>query len=162
MASRSERRRQRLAAAGTENRGGTRTGKAGGQYSNRSDLQQAPRAAPGQTYGVATQQKAAQQVNPLPATGGTVAPVSPNPAMDQAAALGARADALPGLMDPTARPNEPVTAGVPFGPGPGPEALGMPTFGPDDQAEAALRAIYRQFPNSDIARVLAHIDARNM
>jgi hypothetical protein len=29
----------------------------------------------------------------------------------------------PGLSGPTQRPNEPVTAGLPSGPGPGPEAL---------------------------------------
>jgi hypothetical protein len=31
------------------------------------------------------------------------------------------------LNQPTARPNEPVTAGLPIGPGPGPEALQMPS-----------------------------------
>jgi hypothetical protein len=33
---------------------------------------------------------------------------------------------------------------------------------PDDEVEGVLRAIYRQYPNSDIARLLASIDAKRM
>lgn len=31
----------------------------------------------------------------------------------------------PGILDPTARPDEPITAGVPVGPGMGPQAAGI-------------------------------------
>lgn len=37
-----------------------------------------------------------------------------------------------GLFDPTGRPDEPVTAGVPIGPGPGPSP--SPAAGPDQDA----------------------------
>lgn len=33
--------------------------------------------------------------------------------------------ALPGLMDPTASPDEPITAGAPVGPGIGPQGAGI-------------------------------------
>jgi hypothetical protein len=61
----------------------------------------------------------------------------------------------PGLLDPTQRPNEPVTAGLSSGPGTGPEALNMPS-----QAGAtadALRAIYQTVPsaqNNDFLRLV--------
>jgi hypothetical protein len=38
-------------------------------------------------------------------------------------------DDSPMLMDPTMRPDEPITAGLPTGPGPGPEALSLDTRG---------------------------------
>lgn len=39
------------------------------------------------------------------------------------------------LMRPTSRPGEPVTAGLPVGPGPGPEAVSGPSV--DDQVRLA-------------------------
>jgi hypothetical protein len=41
----------------------------------------------------------------------------------------------PQLGAPSARPMEPVTAGLPSGPGPGPEALGTQPIAPDKVAE---------------------------
>lgn len=38
---------------------------------------------------------------------------------------------LPGLMDPTARPEEPVTAGAPLGAGIGPQAAGISSGAPN-------------------------------
>lgn len=38
---------------------------------------------------------------------------------------------LPGLMDPTSRPDEPVTAGAPVGPGIGPQAAGIASGAPN-------------------------------
>jgi hypothetical protein len=61
------------------------------------------------------------------------------------------------LTAPTGQPNQPLTAGLPTGPGPGPEALGFPgdaTAG-DDEVEGFLRAVASQYPNSDIERLLA-------
>lgn len=51
-----------------------------------------------------------QSSAPMAEAGGTSAPPPPRP---------------PGLGDPTARPDEPVTAGSPLGPGIGPDAAGI-------------------------------------
>lgn len=97
--------------------GGRRQGQAGTAYANRSDLNgPVPiRTAPGQPYGSAKQQEAAQQITPMgpPTTAsGPAAPV---------------AAAVPGgltpLNAPSQRPNEPITSGLPMGAGPGPEVL---------------------------------------
>lgn len=86
--------------------GGYREGAQGQAYANRTDLNQAPTAAPGQQYGKAKEQIEAQKVVPLPAQ-----PAVPAPG------------AMP-FDRGSERPNEPVTAGLPVGSGPGPEALG--------------------------------------
>ena len=80
-------------------RGGKRQGTPGKGYSNRTDM--------GMRYDMASSQTAA--------TGGMRAPAPP--------AIETYPEDTPMLLDPTARPGEPVTAGVPTGPGPGPEAL---------------------------------------
>lgn len=108
--------------------GGKRVGRQGEAYGQRSDLNAQPvRTVPGQTYGKQAAQAAAQQVVPLP----EAPPLTP---------LGA----------PSARPNEPVTAGAPLGAGPGVEALPSPqrdfsvspTAGltPRDRLQVLLRA----------------------
>jgi hypothetical protein len=51
------------------------------------------------------------------------------------------------LDAPTARPNEPVTAGAPVGPGPGPEAVAALGLGGEDLDE--LRALFQRFPQYD-------------
>lgn len=91
----------------------------------RPDLQQQPirtPASPGYGQGVALEQ--AQQAAPLPQE-----PGPPSPADVQAAA-----SAMPfppgGIGDPSARPNEPLTAGLGVGAGPGPEVLARPQGAP--------------------------------
>lgn len=85
-------------------RGGPRSGRPGGSYSNRSDLQNGPRLAPaaakGQPYGEAGAQLASQAQIPL------APPTPPIP-----------------LSAPSTRPNEPVQAGLSLGPGPGPDSI---------------------------------------
>ena len=46
-------------------------------------------------------------------------------------------DEVPNLNDPTSRPTEPVTTGLPYGPGAGPEAMG-PGGVSDDPVRTAL------------------------
>jgi hypothetical protein len=101
-----------------------------GPGTNRTDLASptpAPiQTAPGQTYGEAGAQQAAQQAVPT-ANGPTAVPGgAPQVGMDQIMAQ-ATANNGPGnsmlLNRPTERPNEPVTAGLPVGPGAGPESL---------------------------------------
>lgn len=105
-------------------RGGRRAGKPGGQYGNRSDLQNGPRtlpatAAPGQTYGAAKQQVDAQRAVPM-ASGPSL------PQADPAAAgpLTTPVNVVP-LDAPSNAPDEHVLAGAPMGPGPGPESLAV-------------------------------------
>ena len=119
------------------------------QYPNRSDLRNpakkiAAKAAPGQTYGEAGKQMAAQKAVPMAAPPTDVAPQQPRVA--------------PGSMGPlnrpTERPQEPLTAGAPFGPGPTP--TGMSYMGPRNQDPVLdeLRALYAQYPNDDLANLL--------
>lgn len=54
---------------------------------------------------------------------------------------------------PSERPDEEVTAGLPIGPGPGPEALG--TMNPTHDE---LRALYQMFPNEDLRELIEDID----
>src|SRR5437763_3351682 len=102
-------------------RGGPRSGKPGAQYSNRSDLQSAPRLAPtaqtNQPYGQAGQQLASQSQMPM-----APAPIPPIP-----------------LPAPPARPNEPDQSGLPSGPGPGPQSAPPSIPAP---VEPQLRGLY--------------------
>lgn len=117
-------------------RGGARSGRPGQQYSNRSDLQNAPRLAPtanvGQPYGTATEQLSRQQEIPLGR------PPTPIP-----------------LSSPSARPNEPIQSGLPIGPGPGPEAAALSS---PDPVEMTIRALYEAFPNRDLAALIEDMD----
>lgn len=101
--------------------GGARTGSPGAAYPNRADLRtQAVQVAPSTQYGRGARDRAAQESLPLPAV--------PAPGQNS-----------PGL--PTQRPDEPVTAGLPFGPGPGP-AITAPAVG--DPTAATIRELYRR------------------
>lgn len=117
-------------------RGGPRSGRPGAQYSNRSDLQSAPRLAPtanqGQQYGTAKAQLDSQREIPMGA------PPAPIP-----------------LSAPTTRPNEPVQSGLPIGPGPGPEAAALSS---PDPVEMTIRALYEAFPNRDLAELIEDMD----
>jgi hypothetical protein len=64
-------------------------------------------------------------------------------------------DEIPNLSDPTARPGEPVTTGLPFGPGAGPEVMGPAA--PDPTREA-LQSMLLVAPNPDIMRLLDLMD----
>jgi hypothetical protein len=123
-------------------RGGARSGTPGTAYGNRTDLnaKMPVQTATNQAYGVAAQQRAAQQAIPVAAqpVQGAVPDMGPQvataaaPAAAQAPMFAQQppmAGVLPGdlkFMEPTDDPSEPVTAGSPFGPGPGPEALNGP------------------------------------
>lgn len=114
-------------------------------YGQRTDLN-GPKAkvkrmtAPGQTYGKATQQMASQQAVPM---GGAPTEIQGRQAAKQ--------PPLPPLNAPTARPNEPITAGAPFGAGPGPVAAGIPAYDPRAAALEQLRMIAQMEQNDDLA-----------
>lgn len=110
--------------------------------------------AAGQAYGERQAQEQAQRAVPLPAAPPVqVSPPSPAPA------------ALPGSFGdfarPTERPNEPLTAGLPVGPGPGPEAMRPPLgISNDDAVLAQLRGLYAAYPNSDLAALISAAERR--
>lgn len=111
-------------------------------YAQRTDLL-APKAAPGQTYGEAGKQIAAQQAVPMG---------NPTPSVQQTPRP------VPGqsgpLTRPTERPQEPITAGAPFGPGRTPVAPGYAGPRNADPVLAELRALYAAYPNDALADMI--------
>lgn len=122
-------------------RGGRRQGTPGTPYSNRSDLRTA--AMPmtrftGQEYGQATAQEQAQRI----------VPVAPPPTPAPAAPSSQGIPQLPPFDRPTEFPDEPLFAGMPYGPGAGPEAL------------AAMPGISNQTPTAaDLERMRSVLPA---
>lgn len=112
-------------------RGGPRQGQPGHGYSNRTDL----------------------LVNRAQATVNTPIP-TPQPSPQQAAQatdaamVGMHPDQTPNLLDPSQRPNEPVTDGLPVGPGRGPEAL-TPKFGSMSEVVALKKWLPLLQPHAD-------------
>ena len=105
-----------------------RTGPGG----NRTDLiapaAQPIRVAQDQPYGEAGQQRDSERVVPLPASP-TAAPTDITPTLRMLTpSRGVPAPGSLPFLGPTDRPNEPVTAGLPFGAGAGPEAMGIPSL----------------------------------
>ena len=113
-------------------------------YGQRTDLNMAPSAVPGQTYGEAGAQMAAQRAVPMGAPAAPSAPKAPTVAPGQY-----------GPLDrPTERPNEPLTAGAPFGPGR--MSQGNAYIGPrnSDPILDELRALYTSYPSDELADML--------
>jgi hypothetical protein len=91
-------------------------------------------SVPGQRYGEGVAQQAMQQA--MPAPNRAAAPVAPGAAAMPPEAMPPQAAAPvdvqqflathnPNLLAGSQMPDQPVTAGLPTGPGPGPEVLGM-------------------------------------
>jgi len=87
-------------------------------------------SVPGQRYGEGQDQAAMQRAMPAPDTVGTVGPggdstvpappvVAPPPTVDPEQIGGFLAQNKPNLLGHSQLPEQPVTAGLPFGPGPG-------------------------------------------
>lgn len=96
----------------------------------------APAVASGMPYGQRQATEQALALIPIPPpqsgpAGGAAAPADP------IADAQAMAPPTGGLFAPTAQPGVPVTAGLPSGPGAGPEALGVPP-NPDAQQLQSL------------------------
>lgn len=112
-------------------RGGKRQGTPGAGYSNRTDLM-------------------TNYDNSQSAAAGDAATRS---VTVQAPQVGA--DQVPNLGDPTNRPWEPVTAGLPVGQGPGTEAMGPMPPGGMDPVRKAVQALLMSSPdNPDLIRLL--------
>ena len=107
-------------------KGGKREGSSQTAYSNRTDLNnrgpQPITTVPGQTYGQAAMQEDAQRAVPMAGTPQPPAAAPTAAASEPAPPPGPGPGEIPWLH-PSERPDEPVTAGLQSGPGPGPEAL---------------------------------------
>lgn len=132
-----------------ENRGGSRQGKQGKPHPNRSDLNQAKVVAKGQPYGQAGQQEQALSAVPLR---NSATPLSNNrePRDDLRGKI-------PTLAQPSMRPDEPVTAGLPLGGGAGPEALALGTAA--NKELAIYRALFLRYPSEDLRRMIEFMEA---
>lgn len=117
---------------------------------NRFDLQNpaakiAKSAAKGQTYGKATEQLASQ----------SAVPMGPSPAEVSAGKVAKGFRKLTPIGAPTQRPDEPITAGANFGPGPNMFQAGIPMMTQEMMALEELRAIARAFPTDDLDDLLS-------
>ena len=121
-------------------RGGRRAGAKGGNYPNRSDLRTPPEPT-GLPYGDRAKLNAARAAVPMGPPPAAAAPSGGGAGLPpQAAPAGPSPGDLP-FLHPTQRPNEPVTAGIPQGPGPGPEVLTMNQGNPNDPLMMAVAAL---------------------
>jgi hypothetical protein len=113
-------------------------------YGQRTDLNMAPTAVPGQTYGEAGAQMAAQRAVPMGAPAAPATPSAPTVAPGQY-----------GPLDrPTERPNEPLTAGAPFGPGRMSTQSAYIGRRNGDPILDELRALYASYPSDELADML--------
>ncbi len=111
----------------------------GNGYGNRTDQMakgktQAIAVASGQTYGNRQASEQSQRDMPLPG----------DPIANLMADTGTFDGTPTSLLAPTQRPDEPVTAGLTTGPGPGPEVL----FGPSTKASDTFAYLAEQTGDS--------------
>lgn len=83
------------------------------------------------------------------------APMPQTAAVPQAQAPARPISNIPsvGIFEPTQRPDEPITAGLPVGEGPGPEVLQTPVTAPDQLAVLA-RAMFAANPTPQLRRLV--------
>lgn len=102
-------------------RGGKRVGGKGKSYGQRTDLNAVAPASSQRPFG-----EQAQQMRSMAAVPVAPSPTAAAPGIEgMLAGFGGLPQTQP-LDRPTERPGEPLTAGVPFGPGPGPEMIPRP------------------------------------
>lgn len=113
-----------------------------------TQVAQAPKGA---EYGEAEADLQRQQQQPV--AGGATPTASPGTAAAAGQAMpGMGPGEIPTLSDPSAFPDEPLTAGLPSGAGPGTEVLQSAAFGPPELS--VMRGIYQKYPNDDIRRLI--------
>lgn len=113
-----------------------------------TQVAQAPKGA---EYGEAEAALERQQLQPV--AGAATPSSSPSPSQPSPAPMpGMGPGEIPTLADPSAFPDEPLTAGLSSGAGPGPEALRSASFGP--QELSTMRAIFLKYPNDDLRRLI--------
>lgn len=129
-----------------------------GAHSKRTDggvSHQALSAVPDQGYGDAKAQMDAQRIAPMAGAAPmpTAAPLPAGPSGPAANGQGGGAS-RPGFGDPSARPDEPITAGVDIGPGPGADAI---PFQPAAQPDGYLTNLLGSLSASDMTGTLAQL-----
>lgn len=145
--------RARKGIDGRVNSGGSRTGTPGKAYANRTDLTSgAIQTAKGQEYGKAKAQQDSMKAVPVAGGATTVAPAGPV-AMPPGFVY---PEDTPTFGQPSSRPDEPITAGLPFGPGVGPTRPAPNPNGED--IVDRLRALYLQFPTDELRDLLDQAD----
>jgi len=124
--------------------GGTRTAKAGATYANRADLNGSADATYGDGVNAETVKAATPNTTsaPAPTMGGGQPMVPPG--------------AIGPLDAPSDRPAEPLTAGLPIGPGASPQGGGFAV----DDALYDLRALAQRYPYRELLRLIALAEAR--
>lgn len=120
-----------------------------GPFSQRTDAPGQPiRDLPNPEYGEATAYREQQKAAPLAQAPGTprmdMPPVSPGPATPSSASA-----PLSPLFAPSQRPDEPITAGVPFGAGP--SSIGTERAPEAYQASTQLREYANADPSGSLA-----------
>lgn len=132
-----------------------------GKYARRTDGRpgQVLSAAPDQDYGAIKQQLDQQRVAPLGAAAPMPAPAAAAPQGNAGALSGQTPSPYTGgaFNAPSARPNEPVTAGVPMGAGPGPEALSFPTFNQAARPDGSMTNLLRQLSVRDTSGTISKL-----
>jgi len=104
--------------------------------------------ASNQQYGMRLAQQKAQQAVPMGQSPTTV----PSPTQRPRTAPGT----LTPLTAPTARPNEPITAGANFGAGPNAMGAGiMPVIEPADDVLNKLMYLNTMYPNPDLQNLIS-------
>lgn len=104
-----------------------------GRFSQRTDLSAQPaQQLPDAAYGEQAEFQAIQSAAPMAAKG--------------------KPQKMPGLMAPTARPDEPVTSGAPFGPGS--NQAPPPSLPPQGTLTATLRKMVASDTTGDTERLL--------
>ena len=108
--------------------------------------------ASNQQYGMRLAQQKSQQAVPM-GESPVSAPQQTKPTV--------RPGSLTPLTAPTARPNEPITAGADFGPGPNSAVVGMiPQIGSKNDLAMRVRAIASQFPSAALLGLVAELESQ--
>lgn len=121
-----------------------------GAFSQRTDAPGQPiRDLPNPEYGEATAFRDQQKAAPLAEAPGTPRVDMPSPSATPAPQAPVTRGPLPGLFGASQRPDEPITAGVPFGAGPN-------SIGTERAPEAYLASTQlREYANADTSGALA-------
>lgn len=143
---------------GRANNGGARQGQPGRAYGNRADLRtQKISVPPSAEYGQGERLRRSQAAVPMAgaAPAGTPPPAGP-PANPLAGLI--PASSTPTLGQPSRRPDEPITAGMSFGPGRTPNPNQRPHDFVRDEMEDRLRALYQHYPTRELRELLEQFE----
>ena len=126
-----------------------------GQLSQRTDggPQQVQANMTGMPYGENAEFNTMQSMAPMSASPSARSPR----ASARSAGAGGGMSATP-LFAPTQRPDEPVTAGAPFGPGDGPSGMGAGTGPAQGTLANTVRKMVAADPTGDSLRLLAIVE----